>query len=201
VPRLPMTEEEFAAGRTRILREAAIIMGRDGVAGLSMRTLAKSLGLTPGALYRYFPSKQEMLLAYWESSLRTLSARIVAIGQTNIDATSAIRRILAEYALFCLEDKDRFRLLFLHYDDGMVSDVESWTDGLAPYDLLLKHVRIALQNGAFRRCEAAQICNTLWAGIHGAVVLLLTVKEIDFGDPQTFIAHTADTLMRGLSQP
>ncbi|MGK8642943.1 TetR/AcrR family transcriptional regulator [Brucella anthropi] len=55
MPRQPLTDDEINHTRRRILREAAMIVGKGGIAGLSMRTLAQRLGLTPGALYRYFP--------------------------------------------------------------------------------------------------------------------------------------------------
>jgi len=116
MPRQPLTDQELRTTRTRILREAAIIVGKSGISGLSMRVLAQRLGLTPGALYRYFPSKQEMLVSYWEDALRAVAERIDVIDCSEENSQSAIRQMLIAYAVFCLEDHDRFRLLFLEME-------------------------------------------------------------------------------------
>lgn len=44
-----------------IVEAAAAILDQYGIADLTMRRLARELGITPGALYWHFPSKQELL--------------------------------------------------------------------------------------------------------------------------------------------
>jgi AcrR family transcriptional regulator len=60
MPRPPLTETQVKAGRARIVKAALKIIGSEGFEALSMRTLADAVELTPGALYRYFASKDEV---------------------------------------------------------------------------------------------------------------------------------------------
>lgn len=199
MPRLPMSEENFNRTRSRILNEAATIVGRDGLARLSMRSLGDRMGMTPGALYRYFPSKKDMLLSFWDEALTALGDRFAAIDETEPRATQAIRQMLFAYGTFCLEDHDRFRLLFLENDHGTVDELVGRNTLFVPYDLILRRVNDALKRGCFRPGDGRALTNTLWAGLHGAVTLLVTVREIDFGDPDQFLNETVNILMRGLS--
>lgn len=199
MPRQPMTDEELSTTRNRILREAAVIVGRSGIAGLSMRNLAHRLGLTPGALYRYFPSKQEMLLSYWEDALFAIAARIEAIDAAEAHAPTAIRQMLFAYASFCLDDPDRFRLLFLEKDQDVGPELFQRTAGYAPYDLLLKRVDQAIDDGQFLKADAGLLTQTLWAGVHGAVTLLITVTELELAKVEDLLDTTINALMRGLS--
>ncbi|MGK8642902.1 TetR/AcrR family transcriptional regulator [Brucella anthropi] len=199
MPRQPLTDDEINHTRRRILREAAMIVGKGGIAGLSMRTLAQRLGLTPGALYRYFPSKQEMLLSYWEDALQAVADRAGAIDRNEPDAPSAIVKMLHTYSHFCLEDQDRFRLLFLEHDQEVGPEFFRRVAGYAPYDLLLKRVSQAIREGYFRTEDPGLLTQTLWAGVHGAVTLLITVKELDLVEPEDLIMTTITALMRGLS--
>ncbi len=199
MPRQPLTDEEIASTRQRILREAASIVGKGGIGGLSMRSLAQSLGLTPGALYRYFPSKQEMLLSYWEDALHAVAARIEAIDLSDPDSPSAIFKMLSAYSQFCLEDHDRFRLLFLEHDQDIGPEFFRRVAGYAPYDLLLKRVREAIDGRYFAAADPALITQALWAGVQGAVTLLITVKELDLADPEELVNTTINGLMRGFS--
>jgi AcrR family transcriptional regulator len=49
--------------RERILREAALLFRTRGFASTTMRNIATAAGLTPGALYWHFPSKEAILYA------------------------------------------------------------------------------------------------------------------------------------------
>jgi AcrR family transcriptional regulator len=51
--RLPLTRE-------RVVAEALRIIAQDGVAALTMRTLAARLGVVPGALYRHVRNKEQL---------------------------------------------------------------------------------------------------------------------------------------------
>jgi AcrR family transcriptional regulator len=197
MPRQPLTDDELHITRSRILREAAVIVGQTGIGGLSMRSLAQRVGLTPGALYRYFPSKQDMLLSYWEDALHAVAERIEAIDRSEAHTPTAIRQMLVAYASFCLEDHDRFRLLFLEMDQDVGPELFQRNAGYAPYDLLLKRVEQAVIGGHFRPADAGLLTQTLWAGVHGAVTLLITVTEIELKADLLDTIITA--LLRGLS--
>ena len=48
-------------GRSEVVDRAAHLLDEYGIADLTMRRLARELGLTPGALYWHFADKQELL--------------------------------------------------------------------------------------------------------------------------------------------
>jgi TetR/AcrR family transcriptional regulator len=61
--------------RLEILRAAAEVFRRKGYAAAGMREIAEALSLAPGALYYYFESKEDLLFACQEESLRLLLGR------------------------------------------------------------------------------------------------------------------------------
>ena len=52
--------------RKRILDAAMVCFGRDGFHGASMQKICAEAGMSPGALYRYFPSKESIIAAIVE---------------------------------------------------------------------------------------------------------------------------------------
>ena len=64
-----------AERRLEILRAAAEVFRRKGFAAAGMREIAEALSLAPGALYYYFESKEDLLHACQEESLRLLLGR------------------------------------------------------------------------------------------------------------------------------
>ncbi|MFN3499186.1 MAG: helix-turn-helix domain-containing protein, partial [Pannonibacter indicus] len=86
-----MTDEELAAVQARILAETARIVAAEGYAALSMRKLAEGLNLTAGALYRYFPTKQHLMIAYCSSAIETLNERTFAIHGMDLPSVEILR--------------------------------------------------------------------------------------------------------------
>src|SRR5580700_5325904 len=57
------TERELGATEERILVAALGLIGRRGVRRLGMQEIAEAAGISRGTLYRYFPSKDQVLSA------------------------------------------------------------------------------------------------------------------------------------------
>ncbi|UED85885.1 TetR/AcrR family transcriptional regulator [Streptomyces profundus] len=58
-----VSPEHLAARRRQILEGAARCFSRDGFHGSSMQDILRETGLSAGAVYRYFPSKDAMIVA------------------------------------------------------------------------------------------------------------------------------------------
>lgn len=55
-----------------IREAAAALIARRGFEAVSMRRLAEAVGVQPGALYRYFPTKQDLLASMMRAHMRGL---------------------------------------------------------------------------------------------------------------------------------
>lgn len=199
MPRPAMTDEELAAVQARILAETARIVAAEGYAALSMRKLAEGLNLTAGALYRYFPTKQHLMIAYCSSAIETLNERTFAIHGMDLPSVEILRKLIMAYSEFALEDTDRFRLMFLDLEMSHQMEIAFADDKLTGYELLKARVAIAMEEGAIRRMDPGHATHLLWSAVHGAVVLLLNVKDLDLGDPCSLIRDAAEMALRGLA--
>jgi AcrR family transcriptional regulator len=62
--------------RKRILQAAAALASRGGVEAMQMRTVAERAGVALGTLYRYFPSKMDLVVAVVNEEIDTLEASL-----------------------------------------------------------------------------------------------------------------------------
>ncbi len=76
--------------RAHVLAAAREAFFELGLEGASLREIARRAGYTPGALYSYFDSKEEVYAALLGESLERLNAR-VASAAVDGDATAALR--------------------------------------------------------------------------------------------------------------
>ena len=87
--------QAHASTRSGILDAARRVAARGGARELSLRSVAAEAGFAPAALYGYFPSKDELLLALAADELATLSrtmreATIQTPGPNKLSSVAAV---------------------------------------------------------------------------------------------------------------
>ena len=124
--------EAGEATRGRIEAAALRLFVEQGVDATSIRDIAQAVGLSDGALYRHFRSKDELVWRLFRDGFTALAAELERLAVTE---RRAINRIEAMVRGFCaLYDADsllfRFLLLVQHgqlarVKPGMANPVES----------------------------------------------------------------------------
>jgi AcrR family transcriptional regulator len=71
----------------RIVRSATHLFATLGFENTSMPAIAKRSGITPGAIYRHFESKAELLIAVVRYALETLPTSVRVLEPAKIDAS------------------------------------------------------------------------------------------------------------------
>jgi len=92
--------EQKERTRRAILDAALVLSEHGGLSGLSLRQLAKEVGVVPTAFYRHFASIDELGLALVEESIESLRAMIRDVRQGNPAFAEIIERsvtVLAEH--------------------------------------------------------------------------------------------------------
>ncbi len=113
------------ATRQEILSAAWELMRAEGVAALSLRALARAVGMEPQSLYSYFASKHAIYDAMFAQANTELLARMAEKPEP-ADAVEALRRHAAMFAGFCVEDPVRYQLLFQRTIPGFEPSGESY---------------------------------------------------------------------------
>jgi TetR/AcrR family transcriptional regulator, transcriptional repressor of aconitase len=73
-----VSEEHLAARRRQILDAALVCFSRDGFHRTPMQAIFEESGLSPGAVYRYFKGKEEIVQAIAEETLGGFAAALQA---------------------------------------------------------------------------------------------------------------------------
>lgn len=151
------------ARRLDILRAAARVFRRGGIAAAGMREIAEEAGLSPGNLYHYFSGKDEILLFCQE---RTLERMLAAVLQARGSAAERLHSVLHAH-VHCMLDELEGATAHL--------DVESLPAKLRAQmigkrDAYERAVRAIVSEGVkrreFARCDAALVTRAMLGAVN-----------------------------------
>jgi AcrR family transcriptional regulator len=132
--------ERHAATRAEIL-DAAWEQVRDrGLAALSLRDLARTVGMQPPSLYSYFASKNAILDAMYAQGAQQFVDQQKESMPLPSDPRAALKAMVHFFVEFCAADFARYQLLFQRTIPGFEPSPESFKiseDNLAELGELL----------------------------------------------------------------
>jgi len=200
MPRPAMTEAEVEAGRERIAAAALKIVGSEGVEALSMRSLGNAVQLTPGALYRYFANKNEVMEALFGGGA-DLDDRLLAAARGRGSDLTAVRQALKAYADFAFADETRFRILFLKPLGTAGRAFHARGPRRPGAEAIKQRIQSAIDTGTFRKLDADMALQVLWGAVHGVVALILTAEGYPFAARIKLVDAAIDNALRGMTNP
>ena len=103
--------ERRESTRVEILEAAWELARAKGLAGLSLRDVAASIGMRPPSLYWYFNSKHAIYDAMFAQGNRQLLARLHE-QEWPKDSRAILRLCARVFVTFSTEDPERYQLLF-----------------------------------------------------------------------------------------
>lgn len=155
--------------RTALVAEALKLLEKQDLEELSLREVARNVGVSATAVYRHFPSKESLLKALAQHGLAMLAEQQKWAAAKASGAT-AFAQTGRAYVRFALANPNLFRLIFIHTPGRLRPDVDS-PEG-SPARLLRGYVAHALGP----RASAEQVfvaALQAWSLVHGLSMLIL----------------------------
>lgn len=161
----------------QIIATAIRLAAEQGVDGVTTQDMADALGLTQGAIFRHFPSKD----AIWDAALASIRERLMAaLGQAAQQATqplAAIEAMFVAHMGFVQAEPAIPRLIFAGYLNRRSERFRGFVEGLL--DAYRSRI-VGLLDAAAARGETApgldaQAAATLYFGMVQGLVLQATL--------------------------
>jgi AcrR family transcriptional regulator len=152
--------------RLAILKAACDHLRRENAESLSLRALARGIGVSQTAPYRHFDSKNALF-----AGIATWGFQILG-GQMKASPMESFLSLGRCYLDFSREHAEKYQLFF---DSSLVEFGEypklQEASGVC-FDHLLDVIRLGQQARLFVEREEKEIASIVWAGLHGMASLL-----------------------------
>ncbi|MFT4265281.1 MAG: TetR/AcrR family transcriptional regulator [Nocardioides sp.] len=165
--------------RAEIIAAARALMAAAPSAdAVSIRAVAKAVGVTPPSLYLHFEDKDALLSAVVIDVFDELDAAMVAAGA---DAPSALQRLRAygvAYVRFAVEHPEHYRLATM--DPCARPDVDSVLQAGA-WTHFNEAVTACMDAGVFPAGDPVAVTLDLWSAAHGLAALQIAKPFLPWG--------------------
>lgn len=156
---------DWRESRRRSAREAIVdaawaLVSEEGLAGLSLRDLAKRAGITTPTVYAYFESKNAIYDAMFGRAATEFAERMTQ-PYVSEDPRAILTESLQRFVEFCTTDVARFQLLF----QRTIPDFEPSAASLAPAILAFDAMRERLATNRITDPAAIDMWTALTTGL------------------------------------
>lgn len=196
MPRPAVTPEQRKETRKRIREAAARLVAKRHLQDITVRAVATEAGVSVGTIYMYFENLTELAQSLWLEPVNKLKKEISEDAEKTKDPVDRIRVLLEHYARFANEQHAIFKGAFLYVrPDSMKKPEQVNLEEEVFFCYLRDSIAEGQKGGHIRQGDPAALAQTLWAGIHGAMALPITLDRLSFNPPQDMARHMIDTLM------
>ncbi|MBT8468369.1 MAG: TetR/AcrR family transcriptional regulator [Deltaproteobacteria bacterium] len=169
--------EELGAFRGRAVAAATKLFAEHGYAGVTLRSLAKAIGVSPMTPYRYFENKEELFAMVRTEALRRFAdVQRDAVAAIE-DPEEALRTLGRVYVRFALDEPDAYHTIFDIQQAQASSYPELESEQARAFSYLHAAVTAAV-DAELIGGEPLRLAHLLWAQMHGLVSLHLAGKLV-----------------------
>ena len=156
-----MPRNKFAYTRQRIESAAVQLFVEKGVAETTIRDIAQAVGLSEGALYRHYVSKEQLVWLLFERHYVEFAGHLLALAQAESTAKGKLGAMIRGFCQAHDENPARFRFM-LFVQHGQLSRLAPGTP--TPVDAVRGVLAQAIQSGELP-AQDADLATSLVFGV------------------------------------
>ncbi|MCU0657605.1 MAG: TetR/AcrR family transcriptional regulator [Polyangiaceae bacterium] len=158
--------------RRRILDASIELVAAEGLAGLSMREVARRAGVSHQAPYHHFRDREAILAALAQEGFQALNGRMIEATEGAKNLRERLVRCGLAYVRFALAYPSHFRIMFRPDLVNVENFPECERAGQGAFQHLVATVEAMLEGSELQRDRDTWI-GLIWSTTHGLAGLLL----------------------------
>jgi AcrR family transcriptional regulator len=185
--------------RQALIEGAIALIAEQDVDSLSLREVARRVGVSHAAPYRHFPDKDSLLAAVAEEGFMGLTQAMKGkIEQAGEDPLERLEATGVGYVQFAIAHPSHYRVMFGRHRGEELPNPERARIGGQAFQVLLDGIKAGQDCGAVRAGDPIQLAWVAWSTVHGLSMLLIDQRlpvtpDQDIKALLTFVTHSLTT--------
>jgi AcrR family transcriptional regulator len=159
--------------RQALLAAAVAAEAELGIGGLTLREVARRVGVSHAAAYRHFDSRDALVRAVADEGFSRLDEVLAAVPVQHWQPLARFQVLAAEYVRFALRERPHFRLMFALEPTTGLPGAQPDARHAAVRAHFTAAVETAVAAGLLREGNAERMGAVAWAQVHGLATLAL----------------------------
>lgn len=190
--------------RQTLINATLELISEKTVEGVSMREVARRVGVSHAAPYRHFADKESLLAAVAKDGFQMLHHKLeIAIQSSSTDPVQQIQDSGVAYITFALEHPSHYDLMFGAYRSSSAQqNPELEYAARLVFMVFVDVIAKGQKAGVIRADDSEQLALTAWALVHGWAKLWMD-GQIPFAATQSihhFAVFVTQILIEGLAK-
>lgn len=187
--------------REELITAASEMIAESGDASqLTLRGVAKRVGIAAPSIYRHFPDAEHLKMAAVENSFATFSAARASASRHLTGPAEALLAGCRAYCQFALDHPGPYRFMFSHATPAAART--QGLAGMAAFQGLVSSIRRCQDTGIAHAPEDPEhLAAQVWAALHGMVLLRMNVPHFPWPTPLEQMVDQAVARLVVLDQP
>lgn len=181
--------------RARLVDAARSDIEAHGADALSLRRVARALGVTAPALYAHIADRDDLLAAVAGQHFEALVARFDAVDVD--DPVDRVRALCRAYVDHALSSPSLFRLMFRYPPAPVEGVVDAFPPSARAFEVASAATAAAIEAGQLRTEDPLMASLTMWAAVHGVAEVLLLGFGFDDATADALVRSTIETVLAG----
>lgn len=185
-----------------LINAAIALISEEGISELSLRQVARRVGVSHNAPYRHFEDKEALLAAVAEQGFQSLLVAIETARQgIPPDSPQRLEAIGVAYVHFALAHPFHYRLMFGDYRCNLSKYSALAEAAQQSFMVLVNTIREGQMAGIFRLADPVDMARVAWSLVHGQAMLGLDNKlQVKQGEEfEAFLKFSSQMLIQGLA--
>ncbi len=184
--------------RDRILEISRHYVYTEGHASLSMRKIAKEVGVTATSIYLHFENKDDLIHTLIEESADELIQAIMESADQHTSTIDKFETIIRTYADFALSNPEKYQMIFTVQPNSIAKyPKEKFRKIRKVYALLESVILKGIDEDIMELDEPLITAYSIWAQLHGVIAVILNQRLDSRIDREKFLEESLEHIVQG----
>ena len=183
-----------------LMQAALLRIKNEGVDKLSLRALARDIGVSQTAPYRHFKDKNHLLVMLACKGFLELARRKPRLYETR-DLFHSLVEAGMEYVYFAKEHPEQYKLMFGSKIENRSEHPQLMEAGGAAFQVIVDYTLQGVETGVFIENDPEILAKACWTTVHGIASLAIDdfFDELP-GEFDVFIREQLTLCIRGFAK-